>query len=150
MKKLILIFIFSLLIIVAGCYGSQKKLVSDEQFTIFKTASCGCCGVYSQYADAQGLNVKVVQVDDIEAVKMPFNIPNNMQSCHTSTIGEYFVEGHVPVEAIEKLITEKPDIKGIMLPGMPSGSPGMPGKKNGEFIIYAMQKDGSITEFMRL
>jgi len=150
MKKIFLVLILGLLVVVAGCYGGQKKLVSEDVFTIFKTNSCGCCAVYSQHASAQGLNVKVVPVDDIDAVKQPFGIPKSMQSCHTSTIGEYFVEGHVPVEAVEKLLNEKPDIKGIMLPGMPSGSPGMPGSKAGDLVIYALHKDGSTSEFMRL
>ena len=73
-----------------------------------------------------------------------------MQSCHTTTIGNYFVEGHIPIEAIEKLMTEKPNIKGIAMPGMPSGSPGMPGAKQGPFIIYAIGNDGSVGEFMRM
>ena len=73
-----------------------------------------------------------------------------MESCHTTVIGEYFVEGHVPVEAIEKLLAEKPDVAGIGMPGMPSGSPGMPGAKQGQFIIYSINKDGTINEFMRI
>ena len=64
--------------------------------------------------------------------------------------GNYFVEGHIPIEAIKKLLVEKPDIKGIAMPGMPSGSPGMPGAKDGQFIIYAVAKDGSTYEFMRV
>ena len=63
---------------------------------------------------------------------------------------DYFVEGHVPIEAIEKLMAEKPDIAGIALPGMPSGSPGMGGSRSGQFVIYAIGKDGTTTEFMRI
>jgi len=72
-----------------------------------------------------------------------------MQSCHTTEIGDYFVEGHVPIEAIDKLLAEKPDIDGITLPDMPAGSPGMPGVKREEFVIYSL-KDGESSEFMRI
>ena len=85
----------------------------------------------------------------MNSIKEKYNIPYNMQSCHTTEIGDYFVEGHVPIEAVNKLLAEKPDIDGITLPDMPSGSPGMPGPKREEFIIYSL-KDGEAEEFMRL
>jgi hypothetical protein len=65
-----------------------------------------------------------------------------MESCHTVEIENYFVEGHVPIEAIQKLLNEKPDINGIALPGMPSGSPGMPGLKMEKFKIHQITLDG--------
>ena len=73
-----------------------------------------------------------------------------MESCHTTVMGNYFVEGHIPLEVVNKLLTEKPDIKGIAMPGMPNGSPGMPGVKRGDFVIYAINNDGSYAEWMRL
>ncbi len=97
-----------------------------------------------------GFDVEVKQVSNLAPVKEQYDIPKNLLSCHTSLIDNCFVEGHVPVEAIEKLLAEKPDIKGISLPGMPSASPGMPGKKNGPFIIYSISGNGSIAEFMRI
>jgi hypothetical protein len=72
-----------------------------------------------------------------------------MDSCHTLIIEDYFVEGHIPIEAIEKLLAEQPDIDGITLPDMPSGSPGMPGVKKGDFVIYSV-KGGKTSEFMRI
>ena len=85
----------------------------------------------------------------MDAVKQRFNIPANMQSCHTTIIGDYFVEGHIPLEVIDKLLSEKPDLDGIALPDMPAGSPGMPGRKTEEFIIYGL-KDGQVSEYMRI
>ena len=76
--------------------------------------------------------------------------PTNLESCHTTIVEGYVIEGHIPVEVINKLLKEKPDIKGIAMPGMPSGSPGMPGQKRGEWIIHAMHHDGSTTEYMRI
>ncbi len=85
--------------------------------------------------------------DSGDEVKDDFDIPEEMRSCHTSVIGEYYVEGHVPVEAIWKLLREQPEIDGIALPGMPDGSPGMPGKKEQPFIIYSIA-DGKVEEFV--
>ncbi len=83
------------------------------------------------------------------SVREYYQIPEGMESCHTAIINGYFVEGHVPVAAIKKLLEEKPNIDGIALPGMPSGSPGMPGQKNEAFHIYALS-DGKSSEFMTI
>lgn len=72
-----------------------------------------------------------------------------MGSCHTAVIADYFVEGHIPIEAIEKLLEEKPGIDGIALPGMPTGSPGMPGQQTEAFKIYALSA-GTASEFMTM
>ncbi len=156
-KLLLALFIVGL-IAVAGCAPQKTngnnqisgKAIDGVAATIFKSSGCGCCGVYSQYMEKKGFNVQVVDTEDLDSVKSKYKIPVSMQSCHTTVVGDYFVEGHVPAEAIEKLLAEKPDIAGIAMPGMPSGSPGMPGSKRGPFIVYAVNKDGSTAEFMRI
>jgi len=157
-NKLLLALFIAGLIAVAGC-SSQKiggnnqisgKVADGITATIFKSSSCGCCSVYTQYMGKKGFDVKIEETEDLTPIKEKYNIPGSMQSCHTSVIGSYFVEGHVPVEAIEKMLAEKPDIAGIAMPGMPSGSPGMTGAKRGTFVIYAVNKDGSTAEFMRI
>ena len=85
----------------------------------------------------------------MSSIKEKYQIPDNMQSCHTTIIEDYFVEGHVPIEAIRKLLATKPDIDGIALPGMPSGSPGMSGIKTEAFKIYALS-DGVVSKFLTL
>jgi len=80
--------------------------------------------------------VRAEDVADLAPVKSRHGVPRDLQSCHTAVIGGYVIEGHVPVAAIKRLMTEKPTIKGISLPGMPSGSPGMMGAKAGPFTIY--------------
>ena len=72
-----------------------------------------------------------------------------MEACHITVLEDYTAEGHIPVEAIEKLLTENPDIDGIVLPGMPDGSPGMPGQQTEDLVIYAI-KDGKSSEFMTI
>jgi hypothetical protein len=118
---------------------------------IHKSLTCGCCDVYSKYVNSKvDVNVKIFDGEEPDAVKERYGVPKEMESCHTTIIGDYFVEGHIPLEAVEKLLKEQPDIAGIAMPGMPSGSPGMPGQKYGDFIIYAVKNDGSYGEFMRI
>ncbi|HSM37777.1 MAG TPA: DUF411 domain-containing protein [Candidatus Limnocylindrales bacterium] len=90
-----------------------------------------------------GLQVTERATDDINAVKDVYRIPLDMRSCHTSTLGRYFIEGHVPYAAIEQLFAQRPNIDGISLPGMPAGSPGMGGELDGPLVVYAI-KDGSV------
>ncbi len=106
--------------------------------TVYKSPECGCCHVWVGYLRENGFDVDVKDMDDVTPVKDRFGVPDDLWSCHTAVIGGYTVEGHVPVEAINRLLAEKPQVKGIALPGMPSGSPGMPGPKTEKFIIYTI------------
>ena len=123
----------------------------DDGITIYKSGTCGCCDVYVKYFKDRGnSNANVQNAQDTDDIKKRFGIPSSMESCHTTVIDGYFIEGHVPLEAVEKLLTEKPDVAGIAMPGMPNGAPGMPGTKKGDFVIYGVNKDGSYQEFMRI
>ncbi len=106
--------------------------------TIFASPTCGCCEAYVRYLQAQGLLVELVRTQDVQSVKERLGVPKEMWSCHTAVVGHYFVEGHVPVEAVRKLLAERPAVDGIALPGMPPGSPGMSGTQEGPFVIYAV------------
>lgn len=139
--------------IFAGFGTSSFGTIKDfsGEIKIYKSQSCGCCGIYGSYFQNKGSsNTKVVNLQDLDQLKEEYRVPSAMQSCHTTVIGDYFVEGHVPLEAVEKLLKEKPNIKGIAMPGMPEGSPGMPGPKREEFIIYSINYDNSYEEFMRV
>ena len=123
----------------------------DEEMKLYKSGSCGCCDIYSNYFKNKGNSrIEIINMESIDSIKQKYEIPSKMESCHTTIIDDYFIEGHIPLEAVEKLLKEKPDIKGIAMPGMPSGSPGMPGAKKGEFIVYKVNNDGSYDEFMRI
>ena len=116
---------------------------------VFKTPSCGCCYGYVLFLEEEQFAVKQTDMRSLHSVKNKYNIPLEMQSCHTSILGKYFIEGHVPLEAINKLLKEQPDIDGIALPGMPIGTPGMPGDKEEPFIIYQLV-DGKSSVFMTI
>jgi len=111
--------------------------------TIYKSPTCGCCGVYASYMNKEGYDVQVENFDDLSGIKERFSIPYELESCHTTEVGGYVVEGHIPNEAIQKLLAEKPNIKGIGMAGMPSGSPGMPGPKTEDFVIYEITHEGT-------
>jgi len=138
------------LLLVAACTQKPTQSPTTKKATLFKSQSCGCCSVYSEYLQRQGFEVEIKDMTSLAGVKADFGVPASMQSCHTAKVGRYFVEGHVPVEAIQKLLAENPDIAGIALPGMPSGAPGMPGGKDEPWIIFAVGKDGSFEEFMTM
>lgn len=116
---------------------------------VYKSPTCGCCVGYTRFLKQDGYELSVEETTDMSSVKQAHNIPSSMQSCHTVVIGDYFVEGHIPLEVVDKLLAEKPDLDGIALPGMPAGSPGMPGIKSEEFIIYGL-KDGQVSEYARI
>ena len=124
---------------------NNKKLSVE----VFKTPSCGCCYGYVLFLEKEKFNVKQTDMRSLHSIKQKYNIPLEMQSCHTTIIGKYFIEGHVPLEAVNKLLKEQPDIDGIALPGMPIGTPGMPGKKEDPFVVYQLI-DGKFSIFMTI
>jgi hypothetical protein len=112
-----------------------------------KSPTCTCCTGHEAYLERLGMRVQVTVSEDINAVKDVYSIPTEMRSCHTSTIGRYFVEGHVPFAAIQLLMEQRPDIDGISLPGMPAGSPGMGGELAGPLVVYAIDGGEVVGEF---
>jgi hypothetical protein len=130
--------------------SKADPILQGKAVTEYKSMGCGCCGVYGSYIEGRGMKVQIVDLDDPSKIKEQYNIPAQLRSCHTTIVDGYFVEGHVPAEAIAKMLREKPDIAGIAMGGMPPGSPGMPGAKEGPFIVYAVNKDGTYNEYMRI
>ena len=128
---------------------SADTKASKYNVEVFKTPSCGCCYGYVLFLEEEKFKVKQTDMRSLHAIKIKYNIPLEMQSCHTTILGKYFIEGHVPIEAINKLLKEQPDIDGIALPGMPIGTPGMPGEKEEPYIIYQLV-DGKSSVFMTI
>ena len=110
---------------------------------LYKNPECSCCEGYAAYLRQNGFEVEVKQSNDLAAISSKAGVPADLEGCHTMFIDGYVIDGHVPVDAILKLLKEKPAIAGITLPSMPLGAPGMVGTKNGTFTIYAVSKDGS-------
>lgn len=111
--------------------------------TLFKNPQCSCCEGYAAYLRENGFEVDVKPTNDLTQISRKAGVPENIQGCHTMFVGGYVVDGHVPINVVRKLLSERPAIAGITLPGMPSGSPGMGGPKSSTFTIYSVAKDGA-------
>jgi hypothetical protein len=110
-------------------------VAADTAAHLYRSATCDCCVGHADYLEAEGVDVVEHVVDDVAEVKRLLGVPDDLWSCHTTVVGGYVVEGHVPVDDIDRVLTERPDIGGIALPGMPSGSPGMPGELEGPLEV---------------
>jgi hypothetical protein len=118
------------------------RAAASIQATLYKNPQCTCCEGYAQYLEENGFQVDVKPTNDLAEISRKAGVPEALEGCHTMFVSNYVVDGHVPVEVIRKLLAERPAIAGITLPGMPSGSPGMNGRKTGTWTIYAVTKDG--------
>jgi hypothetical protein len=106
--------------------------------TLYKNPQCTCCEQYANYLRGNGFTVKVVPTHNLSLIRRQagIDIPEKLEGCHTMLIDNYVVDGHVPLKTLDRLLTERPEIRGISLPGMPEGSPGMTGPKTEPFTIY--------------
>ncbi|MCD9006226.1 DUF411 domain-containing protein [Luteimonas sp. XNQY3] len=116
---------------------------------VHKTATCGCCSVWIDHVREAGFGVEVVDEADLGEVKARLGVPFAKGSCHTAEIEGYLVEGHVPAEDIRRLLAERPDARGLVLPGMPLGSPGMemPDGRRQAFTVELVDRDGVTRPF---
>jgi hypothetical protein len=103
---------------------------------LYKNPQCSCCEEYAAYLRQHGFSVTTTPTHDLALIRRQRGVPEQLAGCHTMIIGDYVVEGHVPIGALNKLLRERPKIRGISLPGMPEGSPGMTGEKIEPFTIY--------------
>ena len=112
-----------------------------KQATFYKSPDCTCCAGHAAYLKRNGIQVNIIETPDISSVKKANGVRPELQSCHTVVLDGYVIEGHMPIGAIRKLLSERPAIKGIALPGMPFGSPGMGGMKERPFVIYEISDE---------
>jgi hypothetical protein len=108
------------LALTAGCAHAEAR-----ELTVYKAPWCGCCGAWITHMRRAGFTPKVVEVEDLAPVRAKHGIPFSLSSCHTGLVGGYVVEGHVPPEDVARLLRERPKGLGLVVPGMPIGSPGM-------------------------
>lgn len=116
---------------------------------VHKTTSCGCCGIWVDHLKAEGFQVDVRDTDDMNPIKVRLGVPVGKASCHTAEIGGYVIEGHIPAEDIKRLLAERPAARGLVLPGMPAGSPGMemPDGYVQPYTVELVRNDGSSAPF---
>lgn len=107
-------------------FSSPAAALSGSTYaTVHKDPSCTCCRAWIEHLRNAGYRAEVVLEADVEPVKRRLGVPERLWSCHTAEIGGYVIEGHVPASAIARLLSERPTFRGLSVPGMPIGSPGM-------------------------
>jgi hypothetical protein len=128
--------------------GAQRPaapgdLAQPRNMTVYKSPTCGCCSAWVEHVQKAGFTCTVRDLPDLTEVKASFGIPRALESCHTAQIGGYLVEGHVPADLIQKMLREKPTARGIAVPGMPIGSPGMEGGTPERYQVLLFDKAGT-------
>lgn len=119
------------------------------EVVIHKDPDCGCCGKWAEHLQASGFRVKTVAEADMQRVKQKFGVPERLGSCHTAKVGGYLIEGHVPASEIKRLLQEKPAVKGLAVPGMPAGSPGMESPHPQSYDVLSFDEKGRTGVFAR-
>ena len=122
--------------------------LAKTPMTIYKSPTCGCCGKWVEHVRAAGFIPNVVEVDDparLNELKQSSGVPQALWSCHTALVGNYVVEGHVPADLVSQMLREKPQGRGLAVPGMVGGSPGMeiPGTPAGHYDVLLFQRNGT-------
>ncbi len=114
---------------------------------VYKSPTCGCCSAWVEHMQAAGFTVDARDVRDLMSVKVDAGVPARMSSCHTALVDGYVVEGHVPAEQVKRMLAERPEVAGIAVPGMPTGSPGMEGPNAQPYEVYSFDRGGDAAVF---
>lgn len=117
---------------------------------VWKTPTCGCCGAWVQHLEASGFSAQVTVQADLAPIKAKYGVPDRLSSCHTAVVAGYVVEGHVPAADIRRLLVERPaKVRGLVVPGMPAGSPGMEGPVSESYVTLALLVAGGTAVWER-
>lgn len=119
------------------------------EISVYKSPTCGCCSKWVRHLEANGFTVKAYDVKDVNSYKDRYGVPVPLGACHTAVVDGYVVEGHVPASDIKRLLAERPSIKGIAVPGMPAGSPGMEGPVTEKYEVLSFDANGETKTFAR-
>lgn len=114
------------------------------ELELWKTRGCACCSAWAGHFEAAGFSILVHELDDVDPIRAALGVPKELTGCHTAKVGRYVIEGHVPVEPVQRLLKEQPDWLGLAVPGMPLGSPGMEvaGVPGDPYDVIAFAADG--------
>ncbi len=136
------------LAVVAGfAFYHSGQAPAEVDIVVYKSPTCGCCSKWIDHLEENGFTVESHNRNDMPQIKQAMGVPFDLQSCHTARIGDYIIEGHVPADVIARLLWEKPDVKGLAVPGMPMGSPGMEGPRKERYDIVAFGGDGDTSVY---
>lgn len=122
---------------------------APTEITVYKTPTCGCCSKWVDHLKEHGFVVTAKDIPDLTALKKHYGVTQQLASCHTAFVGGYVVEGHVPADLITRLLKEKPKVKGIAVPGMPMGSPGMEGPRADRYDVVTFDSAGKTAVYAK-
>lgn len=143
MRNLILTVVVAALVPWSGAVlAEEARAPRSEEVVVYKSPWCGCCEGWVDHMRASGFEVTVREQEDLSAIKRMSGIPEELQSCHTAFVDGYAIEGHVPAGVIEKLLAERPRVRGLAVPGMPIGSPGMEGGDPEPYEVITFTQGG--------
>lgn len=130
---------------------AQPRAAAQDTVVVFKSRSCGCCNDWVRHLRSNGFREEPRDVNDIPGQRAKLGVPQDLGSCHTATVGGYAIEGHVPAADIRRLLKAKarPRARGLAVPGMPLGSPGMEGPRKDPYETLLFQPDGGHVVFER-
>jgi hypothetical protein len=138
------------LAVVALTLAAGRSLSAQRTGTVevYKTPTCGCCGLWVKHLEDNGFTTRVTNLDDLSAIKKKHGVPAKATSCHTAVVDGYVVEGHVPAADVKRMLKERPAIAGLAVAGMPLGSPGMEfGNTVQPYSVMAFDKAGQLKVF---
>ncbi len=134
---------------ILGLSVSVAALAQQTVVEVYKSPTCGCCSDWIKHLQQNGFTVKTHEVRDTSAYRAKFGVPDQLGSCHTALVGGYAIEGHVPAREIKRLLAERPKAKGLAVPGMPMGAPGMEGPRSDPYEVLLFQADGKYAVYQK-
>ncbi|MBI3771698.1 MAG: DUF411 domain-containing protein [Gammaproteobacteria bacterium] len=127
---------------------AQENYDGPLDITVHRSPACGCCKDWIAHLKKHGFKVTDIETNDVDAVKTKYQLPSQVASCHTAMISGYLIEGHVPADDIKRLLKQKPHVRGLAVPQMPKGAPGMEmGHQKDPFIVFSFDTQGNTTPF---
>ncbi len=127
----------------AGLLQTPALLAESlPRVTVYKSPTCGCCKEWVKHIRDNGFEVKAQDMKDLKSIKSMSGVRKEFASCHTAMVGGYIIEGHVPAADIKRLLKEKPKVRGLTVPGMVMGSPGMEGPRKDRYQVLTFDNKG--------
>ena len=133
------IIVAGIVLVVVGALAT-RYITAETVVEVYKTPSCGCCVIWVDYMKEKGFTVEMIDQPHADRAR----VPGHLASCHTAYIDRYIIEGHIPAEDVRRLLKEQPQVSGLVLPGMPEGSPGMEGPNPVAYDVFTFNSDGDV------
>lgn len=138
------VFLLSI-ILLSGCSENSNA----QTITVYKSPTCGCCKKWIAHMEDNGFTVRAHDTHDVRSIKQQNGVGDHLASCHTALVDGYVIEGHVPADAVKKLLKDKPVAAGLAVPGMPMGSPGMEGPRKDPYNVILFNRSGDTAIYQR-